>query len=306
MTPRRVSVRPDLEQYRRQAKELLKAFAAGAPAARERVERCHPRAAREAMKLADAQLVLAREHGFASWPAFASHVRAEAIPARFPSALACEAGPLQIEIAGEAGARGIVLFVLAGNVGRQHRGTRQVADRLNRAGYCTLLADLLTDEEAIEDAIHEELRFDLPLLERRAALVLDWIAREPRLSGRPLALYCAGTGGSVGMLLAAGRPASIGAMVCGASRPDLAGAAASRVRAPTLFVIGGEDAVGHGFTRLVTEIFPRDVVCRLELVRGIGLRFDEGPAAARAAELAIGWLEEHLAAPAAARAGEAA
>jgi hypothetical protein len=30
------------------------------------------------------------------------------------------------------------------------------------------------------------------------------------------------------------------------------------------------------------------------VVRGIGLRFDEGPAAALAAELAIGWLDQHL------------
>jgi hypothetical protein len=42
------------------------------------------------------------------------------------------------------------------------------------------------------------------------------------------------------------------------------------------------------------EIFPHDVAHRLEVVRGIGSRFEEGPAAARAADLAIGWLEEHL------------
>jgi dienelactone hydrolase len=308
MAPRRVPDRPNLEQYRRQAKDLLRAFAAATPAALDRLQRFHPRGGASAPKLADAQLVLAREHGFASWPAFVAHVRAEAsqVADGFPDSLSCEAGPLKIEVAGEAGLGGVVLFVLAGNVGRQHRGTRQIADRLKRAGFCTVLADLLTDEEAIEDAIHEELRFDLQLLKNRAALILDWIGREPRLSERPLALYCAGTGGSVGMLLAAENPTSIGAMVCGASRPDLAGAAAARVRAPTLFVIGGEDAVGHGFTKLVMEIFPRGVASRLELVRGVGLRFEEGPAAARAAELAIAWLDAHLATPEAAYAGEVA
>lgn len=293
MTPRRVPDRPDIEQYRRQAKELLRALSAADPAALKRLRRFHPRGSSSAPKLADAQLVLAREHGFASWPAFAAHIRAEMIG--FPAALAGEAGPLKIEIAGEAGARGVVLFVLAGNVGRAHRGMRQIADRLNRAGYCTVLADLLTDAEAIEDAIDEDLRYDLPLLKGRAALVLEWIARAPQLSGRPLALYCAGTGGAVGMILAAENPALVQAMVCGASRPDLAGSWAARVRAATLFVIGGEDAVGVGFTRLVAEIFPREVPSRLELVQGVGLRFEEGPAAARAAELAIGWFDAHLA-----------
>jgi len=83
-------------------------------------------------------------------------------------------------------------------------------------------------------------------------------------------------------------------MVSVAGRPDLAGAALARVRAPSLFVVGSEDPVAHGFTRTMLEIFPRDVASRLEVVRGIGLRFDEGPAAALAAELAIGWLDQHL------------
>jgi hypothetical protein len=59
-------------------------------------------------------------------------------------------------------------------------------------------------------------------------------------------------------------------------------------------VVGSEDPVAHGFTRTMLQIFPRDVAHRLEVVRGIGPRFEEGPAAARAAELAIDWLDSHL------------
>jgi ankyrin repeat protein len=71
---------PSLEQYKKQAKELHHAVIAGTPEALERVHRHHPRW-REAndgsdpsFSLTDAQLVLAREHGYASWPAFARQI----------------------------------------------------------------------------------------------------------------------------------------------------------------------------------------------------------------------------------------
>ena len=51
----------DLDQLRKQAKELVRAARAGEPEALERLGGREP-------ILARAQLVLAREHGYASWP----------------------------------------------------------------------------------------------------------------------------------------------------------------------------------------------------------------------------------------------
>ena len=60
--------RPHLDQLKRQAKELLDAFRGGDPDAVEEV-RAHDRAAEPStFGLHDAQLVLARAYGFASWP----------------------------------------------------------------------------------------------------------------------------------------------------------------------------------------------------------------------------------------------
>ena len=297
MAARRLPSNPDLEQYRRQAKALRKALAASDPAALKRLREFHPRAEQVLpAKLADAQLVIAREHGFAGWPAFAAKIRAlrgASMPA-WPKSIACEHGPLAIEIAGTEAARALVLFVLAGNVGREHRGIRQIADHLRRAGYGTVLAGLLTSEEAMQDRIDEDLRFDAPLLGTRAELVLDAIKSDTGLSRLPLALFCAGTGGAAGVIVAARRPEAMTALISVAGRPDLAGSAMARVRAPSLFIVGGEDAVGLGFTKLMLEIFPRNVPSKLEILHGVGLRFEEGPAAARAAELAIDWLQDRL------------
>ena len=57
---------PSLEQLRRRAKDLLRDHCAGDPDARRRVAEHHPDPP-EPLKLTAAQLVVAREHGFASY-----------------------------------------------------------------------------------------------------------------------------------------------------------------------------------------------------------------------------------------------
>ncbi len=73
---------PNLEQYKKQAKDLLHAHAQAEPAALLRIARHHPRLYNQppetlrlaSLQLSDAQLVIAREHGFESWPKFAVHI----------------------------------------------------------------------------------------------------------------------------------------------------------------------------------------------------------------------------------------
>ena len=82
MFDRELPARPNLEQYKNQAKDLVKEHGLGHFDALERIGRHHPRlhklphpeiqSARFA--LTDAQLILAREHGFESWPKFAAHI----------------------------------------------------------------------------------------------------------------------------------------------------------------------------------------------------------------------------------------
>ena len=77
-----IPARPSVEQYRKQAKDLVKERARLQPEALGRIRRHHPRL-RElsetqlraaAFTLSDAQLVLAREHAFKTWPEFMRHV----------------------------------------------------------------------------------------------------------------------------------------------------------------------------------------------------------------------------------------
>jgi len=65
---RTLAERPDLDQLKRQAKELLEAFRAGNPPAVAEVAAHYHDANAATFALHDAQLVLARAHGFESWP----------------------------------------------------------------------------------------------------------------------------------------------------------------------------------------------------------------------------------------------
>lgn len=83
MPTRRLPSRPNLDQLKRQAKELLTEHQAGTLQACQRIREFHPRFAaasdhsiRMAMfSLSDGQLALAREYGFASWARLHAFVR---------------------------------------------------------------------------------------------------------------------------------------------------------------------------------------------------------------------------------------
>jgi hypothetical protein len=70
-----------LERYRKEAKALLKAFRAGAAEASARAEAVLGDRARERFRLADAQHVVAVEHGYPTWPAL-KHAAETAAPER--------------------------------------------------------------------------------------------------------------------------------------------------------------------------------------------------------------------------------
>jgi ankyrin repeat protein len=69
MSPRRIPVRPDLDQLKHQAKDLLRALRRGDLSAVAEFQEHHPKKVPPASaKLADAQLVLARSYQAPSWP----------------------------------------------------------------------------------------------------------------------------------------------------------------------------------------------------------------------------------------------
>jgi ankyrin repeat protein len=71
---RRMREHPDLEQLKRQAKELLRGFTEGEPVALAEVKAHYRNAHGSSFALHDAQLVIARSYGFDSWPKLKAYV----------------------------------------------------------------------------------------------------------------------------------------------------------------------------------------------------------------------------------------
>jgi ankyrin repeat protein len=69
---RTLPARPDLDQQKKLAKELVRGYRAGDPEATARMRAALPHKAE--LSLTDAQFVIAREYGFASWRALKSHI----------------------------------------------------------------------------------------------------------------------------------------------------------------------------------------------------------------------------------------
>jgi dienelactone hydrolase len=190
--------------------------------------------------------------------------------------------------------RGVVLFAHGSGSGRMSPRNRFVARHLNNAGLTTLLLDLLTTEEEHAERETRHLRFDVGLLARRLLTAADWLAAEPTTTELPLGLFGASTGGGAALIAAAERPERVAAVVSRGGRPDLAGEALARVRAPTLLVVGGKDEPVIAMNEWALERL-NSAVKQLVIVPGASHLFEEAGALETVARLASEWFSIHLA-----------
>jgi len=83
--------RPNLEFDRKQAKTLFESLKAAAPEALRRFTEHHPAGIPANRKLTDAQLVIAREYGFPSWPAWKAFVETRGLDRKKQAEIALRA-----------------------------------------------------------------------------------------------------------------------------------------------------------------------------------------------------------------------
>src|SRR5205814_6954325 len=127
-------------------------------------------------------------------------------------------------------------------------------------------------------------RFDIGRLAERLIGAAEWLGTEPATAKLPLAIFGASTGGGAALVAAAELPERIAAVVSRGGRPDLAGDALARVRAPTLLIVGGADEQVLALNR---EAFQKlGVEKKLEIVHGATHLFEEPGALEQVAELA--------------------
>jgi dienelactone hydrolase len=190
------------------------------------------------------------------------------------------------------GAQGLVIFAHGSGSSRHSPRNRSVAYSLRMAGLGTLLFDLLTEDEEAEDEVTAALRFDIDFLARRLGEVTDWVFRHPEVRQMRVGYFGSSTGAAAALVAAADRTEAIGAVVSRGGRPDLAGGALERVRAPTLLIVGGADDIVLDLNQDALEQLggPRS----LEVIPGATHLFSEPGALERVAALAGDWFVRFL------------
>lgn len=191
-----------------------------------------------------------------------------------------------------AHAPGIVAFAHGSGSSRFSPRNRAVAKTLSEAGLATLLFDLLTAEENEIDLRTRELRFDIELLTERLIGAVDWLGKRDEVAEAAVGLFGASTGAAAALRAAAERPKSVAAVVSRGGRPDLAGDALSRVEAPTLLIVGGEDGVVIGMNQQAAARLHCEH--RLDIVPGATHLFEEPGKLEQVARLARDWFLHYL------------
>jgi len=189
-------------------------------------------------------------------------------------------------------ARGLVLFAHGSGSSRRSQRNQTVAETLRESNLATLLFDLLTPNEEVEDAYTAHLRFDIGMLSRRLALVTEAIASDPRSRNLGLGYFGASTGGAAALRAAAALGSTIVAVVSRGGRPDLTGEALAYVKAPTLLIVGERD---EEVLRL-NEHACAQLTCEksLAVVPRATHLFQEPGALEEVARLAAEWFRKHL------------
>ena len=183
---------------------------------------------------------------------------------------------------------GIVVFAHGSGSSRHSPRNRYVAEVLNRAGLATLLFDLLTPhEERNRDNV-----FNIQLLARRLVEVTHWLADQPDTAALPVGFFGASTGAGAALVAAADPSVKVAAVVSRGGRPDLAGQALTKVRAPTLLIVGGYDDVVLDLNRRAGSVIPG--TCEIVVVPRASHLFEEPGALEQVAVLARDWFIDHL------------
>ena len=187
---------------------------------------------------------------------------------------------------------GLILFAHGSGSSRLSPRNQFVARMLNKARLATLLFDLLTPEEESVDLQTREHRFDIGLLAERLIHATKWAKQQVETRDLRIGYFGSSTGAAAALIAAARLPDATGAMVSRGGRPDLAGEALPKVKAPTLLIVGGEDHIVIDLNEQARAQMKCE--CKIQIVPGATHLFEEPGTLEQVAKLASDWFVRHL------------
>lgn len=186
------------------------------------------------------------------------------------------------------GAEGVAVFAHGSGSGRFSPRNQAVATNLQLGGTATLLLDLLDEDEAGKP----DCVFDIELLASRLLAAIGWLREDRICHDLFVGLFGASTGAAAAVIAAARQPSAVAAVVSRGGRPDLARLYLAQVRAPTMFIVGGDD---HPVRQMNEEAYDL-LACpkKLVIIAGATHLFEEPGALEEVALFAGEWFSRYL------------
>ncbi len=189
-------------------------------------------------------------------------------------------------------ANGLIIFAHGSGSSRFSTRNQFVAHELNKSNFSSFLFDLLTNEEDLIDEQTREFRFNIPLLAERLVLVTNWIKQHKSTAPLRISYFGSSTGAAAALIAAAQLPSSIAAVVSRGGRPDLAKEYLSKVKSPTLLIVGALDYDVIELNKLAYN----QLTCekQLVLIPGATHLFEEKGTLQEATKSAIDWFKNYM------------
>lgn len=186
------------------------------------------------------------------------------------------------------GTKGIVIFVHGSGSSRHSPRNIFVASELQKNNLATLLFDLLTKEE---DNIYEN-RFNINLLSKRLHAITRWIKNNEETKHLNSGYFGASTGAAAALQAAIKEELMISAIVSRGGRPDLAKDFLTRVKSPTLLIVGGNDDVVIKLNKEAFDLI--NTKKELKIIPGASHLFEEPGKLEEVSKLAVEWFKKYL------------
>jgi dienelactone hydrolase len=190
-------------------------------------------------------------------------------------------------------AQGMIVLVHGSGSHRHSHVNGYIAQELRRAAFATFLINLLTPDEEDIDMRTQHYRFDIGLLALRLFKVTEWLSQNPDTCHLKVGYFGANTESAATLVAAADHPDMIHAIVSRSGRTDLSGSVLSRIKTPTLLIVGEGDFPYVGINQ--DALKQLNAAKQLEMIPAATHLFEEQGALEQAIELACQWFGRHLA-----------
>jgi putative phosphoribosyl transferase len=195
------------------------------------------------------------------------------------------------------GTKAVILFAHGSGSNRRSTRNKYVAEVLNKAGFATLLVDLLSSEEKEADMTGRHLRYNIELLAGRFKEVTKWLLQEPKTRNLKIGYFGSSTGAAAAILAAnLSNNDIVKALVLHDGRLDLAEEQhLQKIIAPTLLIVGGSDDTANvGINKTALKGLKNAKDRQLAVIPGAGHLFEEPGKIAEVAKIATEWFETYL------------